>query len=109
MSADEPDEREWEAVEEGTVEAARCDHLGHLNARFHAHLFEDARPQGATGDTRREDIRVDFRREVLCGADYRVMRNLRDAEGRVRAGRMRLVDRESDVVFSDYRWHGFTD
>lgn len=105
---------QWEVVDEGIVESGQCDHLGHLNARYHARLFVDAaRSMGididsidegpgrrGSGDTIGGRIRVDYEREAVRGTRYHVLCARADSDAPNSSVQLRLVDRDRAVALS---------
>lgn len=108
----------WEIVSGGIVESDHCDHLGHLNARFHARLFAEAvdkirdpRHSAATSEIREScaaagerRIRIDYDSEALKTTRYQVRWARETAERPESTLDLRLVDRDREVTLSRCRW-----
>lgn len=102
---------DWIETARMVVFPAHCDHLGHMNVRWYAHVFDDGSfhiwPE--IGITRQLMEKVgavtvvartetDFRREVRAGAMVKVETAFLSLGSKSAVHRQRLVDVETGVI-----------
>jgi acyl-CoA thioester hydrolase len=107
---------DWIETARMVVFPAHCDHLGHMNVRWYAYVFDDGSfhiwPE--IGITRQlmEEVgavtvvartETDFRREVRAGAMVKVETAFLSLGGKSAVHRQRLVDVETGVIHATQR------